>query len=308
MEDAPRQHAEVPHHVLVAEPPQRVEHEPDGIGEAAGEEEAEPSGSQRLLERIVDEKHAPPHQQVERDRDRTETLAKQRVADDARDGGGPQHGEEGPAHVARELGEGERRVGTGDEQVDARVVEHLEHRPRPRAGDTVIERRGGVEQHEAGAIDAAADHVASSAVPARDGDEDGEPGDAEHDAHAMCDAVGDLLAEGEATPVVRESRHGAAAAPSRCQKPVRRVKPVRPRGLRRHAGSRAGGRHFAHRYSAFSTTISVSLATRDRVRPIPCRRARRLRRTAGSSAITITSTKKRSRTSARPAIERRAPA
>jgi len=125
-------HEEVPDGVVVGELLDEVEKGAHGVGESPGQEPGETPGGQRVEEGLDGEDGEPPHQDIgDRGQD-LEPVDEEDLENDPRGGQHPDEAEQGPPPASLQRHEREGRVGPGDQQVDARVVDNLEDVLQPR--------------------------------------------------------------------------------------------------------------------------------------------------------------------------------
>ncbi len=72
---------------------------------------------------LEDQQHTPAHHQINRQRETGKAAHGEHLVEDAPEDGHPLHGEDGPAQPAAHNGHADRRVGAGNHDVDANVVE-----------------------------------------------------------------------------------------------------------------------------------------------------------------------------------------
>ena len=95
------------------------------IGDAAGDDQPEASGIDVLLEGIEDEDDHPAHHQIGDQREELEASGVEEFECDAYQGDTPFDAEDGPPLSAAYDEQHDRRIGTGDEEVDGTVIELL---------------------------------------------------------------------------------------------------------------------------------------------------------------------------------------
>lgn len=126
MADTAAKDAEVPDHVEVGDAIPGVEGDAAGVEETAGDKPGETGDGEDEEKRFDSEDDEPSHADVEGGGESVEASGGKSLEDDAENGDGPDDGEEGPAQAAAEEDKGERRVGSGDQQIDRTVIEDAE--------------------------------------------------------------------------------------------------------------------------------------------------------------------------------------
>ena len=193
MARASAEHEEVPDGVVVGQTLDEVEKSAHGVDESPGQEPGEPPCGQGVEEGPDGEDCEPPHQDVgDRGQD-LEPVDEEDLEDNPRGGQHPDQPEQGPSPASLQRHEREGRVGPGDQQVDARVVDDLENVFQPRRADGVVERRGRVEEHQGCTEDAAAHEMKHRAVLVRKEDEHTEPRCAQESPRAVGEAVDEFF-------------------------------------------------------------------------------------------------------------------
>ena len=104
-----------------------------------------------------------------------------------------------------------RRVGSGDEHVDAAVVEDLEDVLDALLREAVVERRGGVLEHQCDAVHQSARDRPAVVALAGVHQQDRQRRDRESDSQPVDDAVGDLLAQRVGAALRRAHLRGRGA-------------------------------------------------------------------------------------------------
>lgn len=229
---------------------EHVKRRAGGVAQPARGEQDERRGMQQLEQLRQAKDHEPTHDQVHRDGKPTRlALAHKDLEQDARHGERPHGDAQRNAARVRERDEAKRRVGAGDEHVDAAMVDDAEHALGGGHRDGVVERGGEILQDECDAKDDGADK--RGGVGSRNGrldDHDDERRNREPRADAMRDGVGDLLAERILRALVIAHRAGRGLDRSRRRGDGRAR--TRARRLQQALGARRRiGAHYGNRGS-----------------------------------------------------------
>ena len=172
---------------------QHVEDAPDGVADAAAHEQPQARPGDGLDERREEPDDAPAHEKIQHGRHPARTKHPERLAGDARKRHQPYERAQLHAAGIGERDKAERRVGTGDEQVDAAVVEHLEHAFRALVREGVVQGGHGVLEQHGERVHERGEQEDAASVVERAHDEDGKGRYGQQDADPMRDGVGDLL-------------------------------------------------------------------------------------------------------------------
>ena len=103
-------------------------------------------------------------------------------------------------------------VGSGDEEIDRRMVEHPEDTLGGGGGQSVVKRRGGIQQDQRGAENAEAKKLPGIAVLRGGRDQHEKTRQAGQQAGAMRDAVCDLFSAGQRAMRLQPGQIGHAYA------------------------------------------------------------------------------------------------
>ncbi len=148
MEDAARQHADVPDAVEEGSFVHGEEEDSPGVAEAARQQPCRALPGDGSDQGAGGEDDEPSHCHVGDGGEDVESLYGEGFEGDAHQGDRPDGGEEGPPGAAVQGNEGKRSIGSGDQQVDGGVVEDHEDVASAGADEGVVKGRADVDQDE----------------------------------------------------------------------------------------------------------------------------------------------------------------
>ena len=171
-------------------------HHAQGVRQASGEQQNQTSGGHVKPEWSNGDQNHPAHGEVEGSGQARETGSPYDLENEAGKGQGPDQAKQRPTPSAVQYAQCERRVRSGDEEVDGDMINDLQQVFAALVGQGVVERGDEVEQDGAAAENGVAHDQGWGAVFSRVDDQDGECGDSQGQAQAVAQTVGDLFAEG----------------------------------------------------------------------------------------------------------------
>ena len=174
---------------------QDVEPCSDRIQDAANEQQEKARTRQRRVKHGQKPYDTPSEQQIQKRGGPPRTKDPERFDRHADERGRPDDAEQDEPSVVREGDQAERRVRSGDEQVDSAVVHDLEDALGAFVRERMVQRRGEVFEQHGYAEDDRGCKMRPSAVRHCGHDHDGNGGDGEQRADAVRDRVGDFLAQ-----------------------------------------------------------------------------------------------------------------
>jgi len=204
---AARENEDVPDGVGIGDALGGEKDDARGVGQAAGEEQCQ-SGCGNVRENgFGGNDDEPAHGYVDRRGKKAETLDEPKLEEDAREGKSPDNAEERPAPGAPEINEEKRCVGSGDQEIDCRVIKNAERAFETGRRNGVIERRGGVEADEGAAIDGARNNVPGGSPQGGEDYENNKACNAEGEAETMRYRVGEFLKGNAPCDFVKKRTH-----------------------------------------------------------------------------------------------------
>jgi hypothetical protein len=173
-----------------------MEHDADGVENAAGHEQGQSAPRQRRHERVNRRKHRPALHQVKRDRQSLEIARREKLERNADSGDGPHHGKENEPERRVHLDEDEGRVGARNHQEDGGVVKAPQPLFEPWRPGYEIVARGKAEGRNQGKPVNAQTHDPQGRIRLdADDEKNGQRDETRRDADDMEAAVSDALAE-----------------------------------------------------------------------------------------------------------------
>jgi hypothetical protein len=191
--DAPSENEHVPDGVAVGDAFGGEKDDATGIGQSACEQPDQRGERNVRYHRLGGDDHEPAHGDIHGGGQDCKTFHKPEFEQDAGDGESPDNAEERPAPRSAQTHQEERRVGSGNQEVDCGVVEDAQGALDSRGNDRVIERGGGVQADESAAIDGAGHDVPGGATQRGQDEKYHEASDAEQQPDAVGDGVGDFF-------------------------------------------------------------------------------------------------------------------
>jgi len=172
-----------------------VEDDSEGIGDSSCDQHYQGGGADVVQQDSEEEDDIPSHEQIN-DQRQPSQFSEDGFYQDADDSQSPDKTEDEPALGTFQDEQGVWGVGSGDQEVDADMIENLEHAFQAMSPDQVINRRAVVENDQRRAEDHAADDGGGIAIVGRPHAQHHQGDDAEDGSHQMADAIGPLFASG----------------------------------------------------------------------------------------------------------------
>ena len=119
-------HPQVPDGMHVRNALEEIENRAGGVRKTARHKQPQSALRQRRRQRLHGKDAYPSHADEDKGREPPRAVHPENFGHNAGDGQHPHDTEQRPAHGAAERNEREGRIRSGDEQVDARVIEDLE--------------------------------------------------------------------------------------------------------------------------------------------------------------------------------------
>lgn len=186
-------HHHVPDSVVVRQTLGAEEDRADREGQPARGQQRDAAGPDDRHDLADHQDAQPPHDEVDEDRRAREPEPEPELEGDPGRRQSPDRGHGLPARIALQPEHGERRVGAGDQHVHGAVVEDPPASLPDLAAQAVVDRRGGVGEHQRQTVDRGAHQRPGRAEPRPHVDEDEERDDAAQQPHAAGQAVGHLV-------------------------------------------------------------------------------------------------------------------
>ena len=195
MAQAAHQHKDMPDGVKVPHLFDGVKDDADRIENAAGDQQPQAEGVHFFEQRTDGDHNDPAHGDVADHGGLAELFKIDGVEHDTHHGSAPNHAEQRPAERTAQNGEGDRRVGAGDQKEDGVVIHHAKKPLCLGMRDRVVEGAHAVENDHARAENRHAHHRQRVAEHRRRDDQHDRAADRQQCADAVRDRAEDLLAE-----------------------------------------------------------------------------------------------------------------
>lgn len=195
MAQAAHQHKNMPYGVKVPHLFDGVKDHADRIKNAAGNQQPQAEGVQLFHQRTDGNHNHPAHGDVADHRGLAEPFEIDGIEHDPHRGGAPNHAEQRPAERTAQNGEGNRRVGAGNQKEDGVVIHYAKKPLCLGIGNRVIEGAHAVENNHARAENRHAHHRQRVAEHCRRDNQHDRAADSQQRADAVCDRAEDFFAE-----------------------------------------------------------------------------------------------------------------
>ena len=205
MEHAAGQHETMPDRVVIGQPLPDVENDAQRVRQPTQQQQPQTARRNAAQHRLGGDHHRPAHAHVQGYGNEGRAPSAHDAQHDADQRQSPDDAEQRPAPGSAQIHQQKRGVSAGDQNKNRRMVECPQYRLDAGQRDAVVQGRGGVEQDQGCAEDAASHDVPGVAVQAGEGGQYPKTGDAEYGAHTMNNAVGDFLAQRIARQLVFDS-------------------------------------------------------------------------------------------------------
>jgi len=193
MANAASQHEQVPDAMAPWIPAVQCEkNDARCVKQTAGEQPTETARGQ-AGEKLTRKKHAKPaHQQIDDDWQDARASTWQRVQNHAENSQAPDQTKHPPALTVAQRDYDKRRVGSGNQEVDCLVVNFLQELFGTTRRDTVIQRRGEIQDEQGRRVDRVTHDLGFVTVNRCRGDQRGATNQRERRANKMTDAIESL--------------------------------------------------------------------------------------------------------------------